>query len=559
MNVFDLLRFFLPLRNPLGFGIVDYLELALAALLVGAFIVRSHASRALIRIAERPRAAMIALFTAPILLRLSMLPKNGVPIPQVADDFSFLLLGDTLTHLRFANPTHPMYRFFESVFVLQQPSYASIYPMAQGFVLAIGQILFHSPWAGVLLSIGLMCAMVYWMLRAWVEPVWALIGGVLAIIHFGPFNQWTNTYWGGAVPAIAGCMVFGTIPRLWRLPVRRDAAILGAGLGLHALARPFETVFLAICVLVAVRRDLLRFAPAVFLAASPALLLTLVQNKAVTGDWTTLPYMLSRDQYGVPTSFTFQAVPVPHRPLTFEQAVDYEAQKEVHGEEPDSLRRYLSQFADRFRYLRYFFYPPLWLAVPFVFVSWRDRRVWWAIGSVALFALGSGAYPYFYPHYIAATTCLFVLVAVLGLRALWRVRLRGYTSGHTAATLIVLLVLFQFGFWYVLHLAGNDQIFAVSGKYESWDYVNFGDREGRLAIARTLAQAPGEHLVFVRFGSRHILREWIQNGADIDSQRVVWALDLGPEKNQDLRRYYPKRRAWICEPDAEPPRVTPVE
>jgi hypothetical protein len=35
------------------------------------------------------------------------------------------------------------------------------------------------------------------------------------------------------------------------------------------------------------------------------------------------------------------------------------------------------------------------------------------------------------------------------------------------------------------------------------------------------------------------------------------ALDLGPEQNETLERYYPDRAVWLLEPDAVPPRLTP--
>ena len=35
-------------------------------------------------------------------------------------------------------------------------------------------------------------------------------------MEFGPLNQWMNNYWGGAVSGIAGCLVFGALPRLWK-------------------------------------------------------------------------------------------------------------------------------------------------------------------------------------------------------------------------------------------------------------------------------------------------------------------------------------------------------
>ena len=98
-----------------------------------------------------------------------------------------------------------MHPFFETYFVLQEPTYSSIYAMGQGMLLAIGRIIFGHWWAGVLLSTVAFSALCYWMLRAWITPGWALIGGLLAVMQFGPLNQWTNGYWGGTLSAIDLC------------------------------------------------------------------------------------------------------------------------------------------------------------------------------------------------------------------------------------------------------------------------------------------------------------------------------------------------------------------
>jgi len=77
--------------------------------------------------------------------------------------------------------------------------------------------------------------------------------------------------------------------------------------------------------------------------------------------------------------------------------------------------------------------------------------------------------------------------------------------------------------------------------------------------ARLLKQLQGEtgrHLVLVRYQPSHnILEEWVYNGADIDGSKVVWARDMGPEKNRELLDYYKDRRAWLVEPDEKPPGV----
>jgi len=200
--------------------------------------------------------------------------------------------------------------------------------------------------------------------------------------------------------------------------------------------------------------------------------------------------------------------------------------------------------------VRFFFLPPLYIALLFALPSLRAPRYLWAAGSILLFVLGSNFYPYYYPHYIAAVMCLMVLFSVAGLQGLARLN-------PDAMRILALLCFAHFALWYGVHLFGSEDLFIATGPYESWDFVNFGDSEGRRAIDRKLAEAPGKQLVFVRFGPRHLLREWEHNDADIDGSRVVWALDLGPDEDAQLIRYYPDRKVWIVEPDARPPVLTP--
>jgi hypothetical protein len=530
-------------------SVFDWIAFATAALLLAAVLLRPTLEPAARRFAERTGPCMLALAALPVILRLALLHRHPIPAPAGADDFAYLLLADTLRHFRLANPAHPFRQFFEAVFILQEPTYSSIFPLGQGIVLAFGWFVFGEPWVGVVLSMAAVSALCYWMLRGWVSPGWALAGGILAAIQFGPLCQWMNLYWGGAVSAIAGCLVFGALPRLER-ERNRAAIILGAGLGLQLLTRPFEAVLLAIAVAIYVRRPTRALAIAA-LALVPAVALTLAQNHAVTRSWTTLPYQVSRYQYGVPTTFTVQAVPAPHRPLTPEQQLDYQAQSIIHGER-ETLATYFDRWAGRLPFYRFFFLPPLLLALPAFLLALREYRFAWAVVTLAIFSFGTNFYPYFYPHYIAAITSLFVLVSVVALQRISRL-----PHGRVAATLILTLSFAQFLFWYGVHAFASDKTLFALAATEKPNFINLGDPEGRIAVDRKLAQANGRHLVFVRYSPRHAFHEWIHNAADIDSARVVWAGDLGTEENDKLIRYYPDRRTWIVEPDTVPPRLYP--
>ncbi len=567
MYLFHLFRSFLPLHNPIGFGAADFLEFAVAALLVALVLGRAALEAAALRIARRTGWSMLLLGGLAVVLRPALLPHFPAPTPAGADDFSYLLLADTLAHFRLANPVHPMHEFFETNFVLQEPSYSSIYPVGPALALALGQLLFGSPWAGVLLSAGLFCALCYWMLRGWTTPGWSLAGGLLAVCTFGPLTSWMNTYWGGAVSAIAGCLVFGALPRLRDQGRTRDAILLGAGLGLQMLSRPYESLFLDLSVALFLapwlrspegQRNLLRMARPAGLAAAPALALILLHNHAVTGHWTTLPYMLSRYRYGVPTTFTFQPNPQPHGTLAPNQWLYYQGQAAVHGLSLETPAAYLTRLASRIRFYGFFVLPPLLLLLPVWLAALRRWAFAWLAVTVALFALGSNFYPYFFPHYLAAIACLFLLAAVEGTAQLSRWSVRGLAVGSQAARWLLLLCGAHFLFWYGLHSMGDSDILRAMDRYQTWSAIPPGDPEGRRAIDDTLAEQPGKQLVFVRYWPQHGYHEWIHNAADIDQAPVVWAQDLG-DRDDELAGYYRDRTAWVLEPDAYPPRLTPYK
>src|SRR5579871_2587556 len=169
------------------------------------------------RFAARPIASVAALFLSFFLLRVALLPLLPVPTPEVHDEFSFLLLGDTIAHGRLSNPTPALWKSFETFHENMYPTYCSKYAPAQGAVLALGEKL-GNPWIGVLLSCALMVAIFHWALRAWIPPRWSFLAALLVGLKLGLTSYWMNSFWGGAVAALAGALALGGLGRILKRP-----------------------------------------------------------------------------------------------------------------------------------------------------------------------------------------------------------------------------------------------------------------------------------------------------------------------------------------------------
>src|SRR5208282_243817 len=100
---------------------------------------------------------------------------------------------------------------------------------------------------GQLMASALMCAALCWMLQAWLPRNWALLGGLIAVMRLGVFSYWTNTYHSaGALGAIGGALILGSLPRLKRTAQLRYALLMGIGVATLVLTRPYEGILLCL-------------------------------------------------------------------------------------------------------------------------------------------------------------------------------------------------------------------------------------------------------------------------------------------------------------------------
>ncbi len=518
-------------------------------------------------LARRRRLAVLCTGLAALAARASLLPILPVRAPVITDEFSYLLAADTFASGRLTNPTHPMWVHFETMHVLQHPSYASMYHVAQGMILAAGKVVAGREWTGVFASVALMCALLCWMLQGWLPPQWALLGGVLAILRLGLFGYWINSYWGGAAPAIGGLLVLGALPRIMHHSRVRDSLLLATGIAVLANSRPYEgfVLSLAVCLFLLVwllkkRGPVLK--TALLRTVLPALLVLALAGAAtayyywrVTGNPFRMPYQVARDQYAAARIFLWERpnpIPVYRSPQMRDFYVGWELAKFMEAKTPLGLARNTAGKAGAF--WMFFLGPAFTLPLLFLPCMWRDRRVRPLLIIGAVFLLGLALNTWFYPHYAAPLVGLIYALVLQGLRHLRVWRWHGRPSGLLLARGVPVLCLAMV----VLRVCVQPLSFYMPPDWPmTWYYTRPGNT-ARSQVDARLEQEPGRQLAIVRYRPGHnFFEEWVYNRADIDAAKVVWARELDLASNRALIRYFHTRRVWLVEPDTEPVNIAP--
>jgi hypothetical protein len=514
---------------------------------------------------RRKRTAAMGLGVGVVLLRVVLLPVWPPPVPAITDEFSHLLLADTLTRGRLTNPTHPMWRHFETIHVIQRPTYNSMYLPGQALFLAAGRLLTGHPWGGVLLSTALMTAAFCWMLRAWMPPKWAIVGAMIAALRLGVGSYWANSYWGGAVPALGGALVLGALPRLERNPGPGPAVWLASGLLLVLNARPFEGLVISmpvawslLCWLKRVRIWNLPEGPLRGLVTLVAVLFaggafTAYYCWRVTGSPFELPYRVNQKTYGWPLTLpVFEPAEVTHRHLPLRQYYEWEVSE--HEQLMHFWRHPFRLAVDSIR-LWSFYFGPLLSVFLVAGLCRSGRRQCLFIAMLCLAGAAVAVEQSRYPHYIAPVAPAAVALVTHGLRASLVRQKRGRPKPVWPGVLLVAWVLATGTRWVIGAPSGSGEVY---NRYLSWWHRSPGNL-ARAEVENELRALGGRHLAIVRYGeSHHWMDEWVYNEADIDSAAVVWAREMDPEANAVLIEYFRDRRIWLVTPE-EVPRIRPYE
>jgi hypothetical protein len=511
------------------------------------------------RLARRRGASVIAVGAATVLLRLAMLPLEPIPQPFIHDEFSYLLAADTFASGRLTNPTHPLWINFESFHIDQQPTYMSMYFPAQGLMLAAGQVLFGHPWYGVSISVGLMCAALCWMLQGWLPPGWALLGGALAVLRLGLFSNWVNGYYGGAVAAMGGALVLGTLPRMRRRATVHDGMIFAAGAIVLATSRPYEGLLVCAPAAIAIFWAYRQRAFALRTLIAPSLLVLIAvglmahYDQRVFGNAVTLPYQTNRATYASAPVFLWQTPRPPPEYRSKEMHDFYQIWEMGDFRLARTLRGFVDKTVQKLATAGLFFFG-IALLIPLAALPWlfRDSRVRYLLLASAVFGIGLGANAWFFPHYAAPFAAAVYVLLLQCMRHLRQYRPGGRPVGLALVRILPLACLMLAG----LRVYAQPLGLAI----HRWPTMWYGTAPlglPRALVAAQLEAMPGKQLAIVRYAPDHApFDDWVYNAANIDASKVVWARELNPAETETLVGYFRDRQVWLVEPDVTPPRVS---
>ena len=202
-----------------------------------------------------------------------------------------------------------------------------------------------------------------------------------------------------------------------------------------------------------------------------------------------------------------------------------------------------------------FVFPVLMSAIVLPYgMSWTDvgERIK-LLFLFTLFGIGALFLPIFiFVHYAAPLTGAIYLLVLLAMQRVRKWKWHGKRTGLAIVRFTVAMCVLLF----VLRAGARTLHIPTPAGMATW-CSPMEEIPGRAQVLTDLAKRPGNLLIIVRYRDSHNPHhEWVYNSADIDRSRIVWAHDMGAEKNQELLDYFRGRQIWLVEPDEDPVRLS---
>jgi hypothetical protein len=186
---------------------------------------------------------------------------------------------------------------------------------------------------------------------------------------------------------------------------------------------------------------------------------------------------------------------------------------------------------------------PLSLALVFVPLACWNRRIRWAVILLAIFLAGLSLLTGILPHYAAPAAGLLLIVQMGGLHALRYWNPQGKPTGSLLARVAMFALVAMF----------VQQVIQRPPGYASGDLFFKSLRKSLIA---RMEMDGGKNLVLVHYSpTRNVDMNFVDNGADFEERRILWARSMDAESDRKLIGYFHDRKIWLLEMDESVPQL----
>jgi hypothetical protein len=348
--------------------------------------------------------------------------------PKFHDEFSYLIQVRMLAKGRFWMPALPLPEFFKTFYLIVKPAYASMYFPGAAMMWAPALALHLPYWTGTLAVAGLCAGMLYLMLAEILDGAYAMLG-VLLLLSMSRFRLMSITLLAQLPMLLCGLVMTWAVLQWRKKQAPGWLVLLGAAAGWAGITRPLDGICFVI-VLGSVMAVDLRRAPwrkwlevvcCVVAPTLPFLVLQLVLNHGITGNWLTTPFGKYNDvNYPGALGFHGGAAPahisdVPEMEAFYEQSVKWLLEEHRLKNLGTGLKKEWEltsriAIADQF----------LWVIAPLSLLVMWDRRFWlvWGMLPVFLLVMSTYAFSWILPHYYVMVMPATILLSILPIRFL---------------------------------------------------------------------------------------------------------------------------------------------
>jgi len=177
------------------------------------------------------------------------------------------------------------------------------------------------------------------------------------------------------------------------------------------------------------------------------------------------------------------------------------------------------------------------LTIALLVVPWgirANRKMRLLVVTLIVFTIAILLGTFMIGHYAAPAAALVAAIILMTLRLTHRM---GRSVGALIVRMAVAVAILWSIFWWIA--------------FFNWNPDPREYQMRRQVLQRQIEQNPGKHLLLLRYFDHNPHEEWVYNGADLESPRILWAREMDEDINRRLLAHYADRHVWLIEPDVE--------